>query len=177
MRILLRLLTGIVLLVAVLALGSFLLPREVAVARSVTIDAAPEAVFPHVNSLQKTEAWSPWMQRDPEVKLDYAGPEAGVGNKMTWASEDPQVGNGTQEITLSVENEKVETALDFGPMGTAKASFTLAAAGEGTEITWGFVTDTGYNPMARYMGMMMDRWVGADYETGLGNLKSLVEGG
>ena len=25
------------------------------------------------------------------------------------------------------------------------------------------------------MGLMMDRWVGGDYETGLANLKSVVE--
>jgi len=32
------------------------------------------------------------------------------------------------------------------------------------------------NPMGRWMGLMMDGWVGPDYETGLSNLKSLVEG-
>jgi hypothetical protein len=156
---------------------AFLLPREVQVARSVVIEAPAEEIFPHVNAMKMTEAWSPWLGKDPQVQLTYEGPEAGVGNKMSWASDVPEVGNGTQEITLSVENEKVETALDFGDMGTAKASFTLAAAEGGTELTWGFVTDTGMNPMFRWMGLMMDGWVGADYERGLGNLKALVEGG
>jgi hypothetical protein len=35
----------------------------------------------------------------------------------------------------------------------------------------------GVNPVGRWMGLMMDRWVGADYERGLANLKALVEGG
>ena len=177
MRFIRRLITAVVVIVVVLVAVAFLLPREVEVARSITIDAPAEEIFPHVNSMQMTEAWSPWLERDPEVQLTYAGPEAGVGKKLTWASEVPEVGSGTQEITASVENERVETALDFGPMGTANASFVLAAADGGTEVTWGFVTDLGMNPMARYMGLMMDRWVGGDYETGLGNLKTLVEGG
>ncbi len=101
----------------------------------------------------------------------------GVGNKLTWASEHPQVGNGTQEITASVENERVETALDFGSMGTADAFFSLKANGDVTDVTWGFTTDMGSNPVSRWMGLMMDKWVGGDYETGLNRLKALVEAG
>lgn len=177
MRFLKNLIIGLVVLAAVLVGVAYLLPREVAVARSVTIEAAPEAIFPHVNAMQATEAWSPWLDRDPNVQLSYEGPEAGVGNKLSWASEVREVGSGTQVITVSVPNERVETALDFGPMGTATASFVLVPQGAATEVTWGFVTDLGMNPVARYMGLMMDRWVGGDYETGLNNLKALVEAG
>ena len=43
-------------------------------------------------------------------------------------------------------------------------------------MTWGFESDLGMNPMARWMGLMMDSLVGGDYEQGLANLKDLVEG-
>ena len=176
-----RVLRGIFVLVAVgaaiLAVVTYVLPREVAVERSVTIEAPPEAIFPHLNSLRATEAWSPWLERDPQVKLVYSGPDFGVGNRMKWESEHPQVGSGTQEITASVENSRVRTALDFGAMGTARASFDLEPDGAVTELTWGFVTDTGMNPFARWMGLMMDRWVGSDYEAGLSRLRELVERG
>jgi hypothetical protein len=33
----------------------------------------------------------------------------------------------------------------------------------------------GMNPVGRYMGLMMDRWVGGDYERGLLQLKAQVE--
>ena len=164
-------------LVVLLAAGAFLLPREVAVERSIAIDAPPDAVFPHLNSTQAMGEWSPWLGRDPNIQLAFSGPETGAGNKLDWTSEVPEVGNGSQEITAVVENERVETALDFGEMGTAEAWLTLAPSGDSTEVVWGFVTDTGMNPMARYFGLMMDKWVGGDYETGLANLKALVEGG
>lgn len=175
MRWIRRILITLIMLIVALVAVAFVLPREAVVARSITIDATPEAVFPHVNSMKNTEAWSPWMGRDPNIQISYEGPEMGEGNKLIWASEHPQVGNGTQTITASVENERVETALDFGSMGTADAYFDLKSVEGGTEITWGFSTDAGMNPMARWMGLMMDKWVGADYEAGLSNLKSIVE--
>jgi hypothetical protein len=169
---------GIVAVLAVVFVGgAFFLPQEVTVSRTASINAAPEAVFPHVNSLKATEKWSPWLGIDPEVKTTFSGPDQGVGAKLEWESDHPQVGSGSQEIVLSTANERVETALDFGEMGTAKAAFLLSGTGETTEITWNLVSDMGTNPVGRWMGLMMDNWVGADYEKGLSNLKALVEQG
>ncbi|MEO0917942.1 MAG: SRPBCC family protein [Pseudomonadota bacterium] len=174
-----RILKWLIGIVAVLAIvfvaGGFLLPRDVTVARSIEINAAPEAVFPHVNSLKATEGWSPWLERDPNVQLTYNETESGVGSAMEWASDEPTVGKGKQEIIESIENESVTTALDFGEMGLAQAKFTLDGAGDATTVTWSLDTDMGAGPVGRWMGLMMDSWVGGDYEQGLTNLKVLVE--
>ena len=174
---LIKRLVQFVLVIAVLLVAvAYLLPREVEVNRTATIAAPPEAVFEHVASLQKFSEWSPWGNIDPDMKVSYSGPDMGVGNKMEWQSEHPNVGNGAQEITAIVENERVESALDFGEMGTALASFDLVKSGDGTEITWGLKSDMGNNPIGRWMGLMMDKWIGADYEKGLAALKAKVEG-
>lgn len=176
MRILKWLLGSLVVLILALVVIGMLLPREVSVARSIEIDAAAADVFPHVNSLKAMEAWSPWLSRDPEVKLTYNEVESGDGAAMEWASEQPDVGNGRQEIIESNLNESVVTALDFGEMGLAQAKFLLAEAQGATTVTWTLDTDMGAGPMGRWMGLMMDSWVGSDYEAGLANLKALVEG-
>ena len=175
MRLIKRLFIILLVLVVALAGLSYLLPGRAEVSRSITIDAPPATIFPLVNSMQETEKWSPWLSRDPETKLAYSGPQAGVGNTLNWSSDNPQVGTGSQEIVESVENRQVRTALDFGPMGTASASFVLQPKGQSTQVTWGFTSDLGLNPMSRWMGLMMDSWVGNDYERGLENLKALVE--
>ena len=95
---------------------------------------------------------------------------------MTWASDVPNVGNGTQEIVASTENARVDTALDFGEQGLANATFLLEPSGEGTKVTWTLETDAGFNPMARYFGLLLDGFVGPDYEKGLANLKAVAEG-
>lgn len=59
------------------------------------------------------------------------------------------------DITASTENERVETALDFRSMGTANAFIAMQGTGDATDVTWGFSTDLGMNPISRWMGLMM----------------------
>ncbi len=69
-------------LAIVLALLSFLLPRGVAVTRSIVTDAPPEDVFRHVDSLQAFDTWSPPEMGQATAWLDLATvPE---GTEVTW---------------------------------------------------------------------------------------------
>jgi hypothetical protein len=52
----------------------------------------------------------------------------------------------------------------------------LEPAGAGTRVTWTNEGDMGTNPVNRYFGLFMDRLVGPDFEGGLKNLKTIVEG-
>lgn len=177
MRFMKKLFLGVLGLIIGLVAAAYILPREVPVIRSIVIDAPPEEIFPYVNSLQRAAEWSPWLGIDPDVELTYSGPDEGVGNSLSWVSDHPNVGSGQQEITASEPNERVVSSLDFGDMGLATAQFTLERDGDGTKVVWGLLADMGMNPIGRWMGLMMDGWVGPDYEKGLANLKALVEGG
>lgn len=176
MRLAGRILIGIAILVAVLAGVGMLLPRNVEVTRSTVIEAPPGEIFGYVNSLQRAAEWSPWLGIDPDVQTRFSGPPEGVGNRMEWTSDNDQVGDGSQEISESVADSRVVSLLDFGAMGTATAWFDLQPEGGATRVTWGLDADMGAGPVGRWMGLMMDGWVGADYERGLSNLKALVEG-
>jgi hypothetical protein len=170
-----RVVGGILLLGIALTIIAFILPRVVTVERSVVINATPDKIFPYLNIMRNGELWSPWLKRDPEAELIYTGPGGGVGSKMEWRSDNKNVGNGTATITESVENKGIKTALNFGSQGTANAWFNLNPQDQSTEVFWGFDTDMGMNPISRWMGLMMDKWVGEDYALGLANLKELVE--
>ena len=176
MKLVRNIVIGVVGVLALVMVIGLFLPRNVSVERSVVIDAPPEAVFARVNSLSGFNDWSPWYGRDPDALYAIEGPESGVGSKMSWKSDQKDVGSGTLEIVESRAPEYVESALDFGRQGGGIASFTLEPAGEaGTEIRWSFSTDMGANPLARYFGLMMDSYIGPDYETGLAKLKDVVE--
>jgi hypothetical protein len=176
MRLLRNILIGGVALVGLALIAGFFLPRHVIVERELIVDAPPEAIFPHVSSLQAFAAWSPWGDLDPDMQVAYSGPDTGVGNVMEWTSEHPNVGNGRQEIVELVENERVLTDLDFGDMGTARAWWQLDPEGSGTRVTWGLDADMGAGPIGRWFGLMMDGMVGGDYERGLSRLQAAVEG-
>lgn len=168
-------LLGLVALILIIVAGAYLTPRNVHVERTVTIDASAEVIFRYLNNYQHFYRWSPWSDRDPNATYAFEGPAEGVGARMTWSGND-KVGTGAQEITVSEFPHHLETHLDFEEEGVATAYFDLVPAeGGGTDVTWGFDTDMGMNPIARYIGLMMDKWVGADYEQGLENLRDLVE--
>lgn len=168
---------GFVGLAAILIAAAYALPRQIEVERSIVIAAEPDEIFPYLDSLKKFNAWSPWAERDPDTAYVFSGPDFGAGAKSTWSSGHPQVGNGSQEIMESVSNEFIRTHLDFGSDGVAEGYYKLARVDNGTEVVWGFESDMGNNPVARYVGLMMDKLVGEDFAKGLDRLKSLVEEG
>ena len=170
-----RWLLYILIFLALLVLAGFLFPRVATTERSVYIAEPPEIVFPYVNNFRNFNKWSPWYQIDPDTKYSYSGFGEGVGATMSWTSEDPKVGNGSQTITASEPYSRVDTALDFGAQGKAQAEFKLVPQGSGTNVTWSFSSEMGSGPIARWMGLMVSKMVGTSYEQGLQKLKSVVE--
>jgi len=166
---------AIIIVLVLVVVVAYMLPRYATVSRSIEIDAPPAMIYPLVSDLRRAGEWSPWLERDPEVEVTFTGPADGVGQTMNWTSEKPDVGSGSQSITMLEPDSKVETALDFGDQGTATASFDLMSQGTATKVTWGFSSDLGFNPVARYFGLMFDKWIGADYEKGLAKLKTVAE--
>ncbi|MBX2869904.1 MAG: SRPBCC family protein [Acidiferrobacterales bacterium] len=165
----------LIILIVILGAISLLLPQESNVSRSTVITAPPEKVFSYVNSMKQFNKWSPWAELDPNTVMKFSGPESGLGSAMEWSSEDPSVGKGKQVIVAVVDNKLVETSLEFDGQDGAVARWLLEPDSGGTKIEWHFNTQWGYNPIGRYMGLMMDKWVGSAYEDGLVNLKNLVE--
>ncbi|MGI9434199.1 MAG: SRPBCC family protein [Geminicoccaceae bacterium] len=163
------------LVIIVIVAIAYILPGKVHVERATVIEAPPAKVFQLVNGFEDFNQWSPWYERDPEGDYQIDGPVFGVGARMSWASDKPDVGQGSQEIIESVQDKLVRTKLDFGEMGNANAFFAIEPTGEHTKLVWGFDTDLGLNPVSRYFGLMFERWIGPDYEHGLAKLKALAE--
>jgi carbon monoxide dehydrogenase subunit G len=164
----------VVVVIVVFIGGGYVLPGETVVQRQIVIAAPPEKVFVIVGNMKRFNEWSPWADIDPNIQYKFEGPETGVGQKMSWTSNNPDVGNGSQTITSFEENKRTTVDLDFGDMGKAVASMELAPVSGGTGVTWGFKTEL-KGVMERWFGLMFDRWIGADYEKGLAKLKALAE--
>ncbi len=165
----------IVVLVVLIIIGGFVLPSEQSVSRSTVIDADQAEIFALVSDYREFNRWSPWAARDPETKYTYGGPDAAVGSTLSWDSEDPNVGRGQQEIVAMEQGTMVRNKLTFDGFDQASyATMTLEPAGNGTRVTWEFEANLD-SFLGRYMGLMMDDWVGADYEDGLARLKAVVE--
>ena len=166
-------------LLVVIVIVGLLLPSRVHVERKITIDAEPEAIYSLIANFEEWDQWSPWAKLDSEAEMTIIG--KGLGQKMTWSSEDSRVGKGSQEIMALNAPTQIKTHLDFGEQGMADASFDLIAENNATEVTWSLDTDMRegvpvyMKPFSAYLGFFMDSRLGKDYERGLANLRAQVE--
>jgi hypothetical protein len=176
MTVLKRVIIGLVTLIVLVVVIGFLLPRQVHIERSIVINAPQAELFEALNSFKRFNEFSPWAALDPDTQYTYDGPANGVGAKMSWVSNDPELGSGTNEIVESRAPDFIRTRLDFGGQ-LAEATFTFAPADAATRVTWGFDGDLGNNPVMRFVGLMFDKWIGSDYERGLARMKEVMEQG
>ncbi|MGE4220175.1 MAG: SRPBCC family protein [Alphaproteobacteria bacterium] len=174
-------------LIAVAGLGALALaallayaatrPDSFRIERRAFIAAPPEAIFPHINGFRTWAAWSPWEGKDPAMRREYGTRTAGVDASYAWAG-NRLVGEGRMEIVESVPPTRIVIRLTFLKPFKARntAEFTLTPQPGGTEVTWAMHGPSPY--LSKLMGVVcnMDRMVGKEFETGLGNLKRVVEG-
>lgn len=174
---LIKILIGLAGLVVVFAAVVAMQPSEFRVARSAVIAAPVPAVFAQVNDFRKWPAWSPYEKLDPAMKKTYAGPPAGTGASYAWAG-NGHAGVGRATITESRPNELVRIRLDFERpfAGTAVAEFAFKPEGERTRVEWSLNGTNNFVAKAVHMFMNMDRMVGAQFEEGLAQLRSVTEG-
>ena len=106
----------------------------------------------------------------------YSGAASGVGAVYAWHG-NKKVGTGRMEITEALPASKLTIALDFmSPWESHNtASFSLAAAGDATDVTWTMTGPNTYLSKVMSVFVSMDRMVGPDFEAGLVNLKTVVE--
>lgn len=154
---------------------SMFLPATIKVRRTRIIPASPSVLFQQVNTLRNWERWSPWHQADPGMSLSYNEIPAGVGAHYAWQSKHRQVGKGAMTITETRPDEVIVTDMQFMEQGGARAAFRFEPVNNGTLVTWEMAMAIGQHPARKLMGLMMDKWVGKDFERGLENLEKLVK--
>ncbi len=166
----------IIVTVAITAVVLFLVaaavaPKTFTVKRTTIIHASPQNIFNQVNSLQKMEAWGPWQKQDSTIKNTYTGPVSGVGNKTLWTSK--KSGPGSMEITESSAPTSISMLVTIGNFNPFTAHFTFTPVEGGSEVTWAAGGNMNY-PW-NIFSMFADKTMGPDFESGLANLKSIVE--
>jgi effector-binding domain-containing protein len=175
MKTLKKILLGILIVVALLVVIAFFLPQNVHVERSLEMNAPAKIVYNQVIDLHSWDKWAKWNQIDPEMKVEYINKGFGENAGYSWTSDHPNVGSGKLLITEAVHYDSIATSMDFMEEGTATSYFLFNEEAGKTNVLWGFDTDLGYNPIARWFGLMFDSMIGPDFEEGLENLKVVSE--
>ena len=168
----------LVILAAVLGLLIFAAtrPDDFRVERKMLINAPPENIFGLVNDLRKWNSWSPWIKKDPNMKVSFRGPAVGAGSVYEWEG-NHEVGKGIMKITGSSPNSRILMDLDFGEPFEAynKVEFTFVPQEQATQVTWSIHGPQPY--MAKLFTLFMDieKAIGKDFMDGLSGIRAIAE--
>ncbi|WP_166298947.1 MULTISPECIES: SRPBCC family protein [unclassified Bradyrhizobium] len=162
--------------IAVILILAATKPGTLRVTRAISIDAPAERVFPLINDFHQWTVWSPYENRDPDMKRIYSGAERGHGAVYAWDG-NKNVGAGRMEILQSSAPSKIVIKLDFiKPFeGHNTAEFTMLPQGDATSVTWTMYGPAVFMSKVMQVFMNLDRMIGRDFEIGLANLKKLTE--
>lgn len=160
--------TGALVLMAFLFIG-FLLPGTWTASRELVLQAAPEQIFPHLDS---PTAWREWNAL-PDSGLTLGGPPRGTGARMSW--DHPDWGSGSFEIVEARPYTEVRYVVEVegGAMRT-EGTLELTPQGGRTLVTWTETGDFGWNPLMGYWGLFMERAQGRELAKNLVRLGELV---
>lgn len=151
-------------------LVGILLPGTVEVTRSVEVEAAPDAVFPLLNDLERWTEWTPWG----EVESRLEGPGTGAGSRRVW--DDPGLGSGSLTLVASRPLSGIDYRVDVEDGAISfEGTISVAARGGGAVVTWTERADLGWNPLLGWTALGMDESQGRQLEESLDRLKARVE--
>ncbi len=177
MKILKKILIGILGLVALVLIVALFVKKEYAVVREITINKAKQEVFDYLKFLKNQDNFSVWAQRDSNMKKEFKGTDGTVGFVSAWDG-NKEVGKGEQEIKKITEGERLDFELRFIEPFEAKDNAymtTEAVDTVHTKVTWGFDGKMNYPMNLMLVFMDMDKMLGPDLEKGLTNLKGVLE--
>ncbi len=151
------------------------LPSVATVQKSVVVDRPLELIYDDLLDFNIYKQWSPWSEQEPDAEAVITGMPGEIGHKWEWKGE--KLGVGSLELKefetyVSIYNELIFVE---PRQAVAKDLWQLERTDEGfTKITWIYEGEAKY-PFGRYAGLMMESFLGKDYEKGLENLKTYFE--
>ncbi len=169
-----RLFAVLLAIVVVILIVGFMLPRQVTVERSVTIDQPAEVIFEVLSDFRHFSQWSPWHEADPDAGYRIEGPPSGVGATLVW-SDEAGSGAGRLWIVGVSPNERIDMEMELGD-SEVESYFRLEPDGLGQRVTWGMQVEFGvFDLTGRYIGLMLPSLIGRSYRDGLERLADYLD--
>jgi len=176
MKIVGKILLGLVAVIVVLVLASFVfMSGKYHFEESMVMDATPEQIHEYVGELKMWKEWGPWHEDDPTLAYTYADNTTEVGGACSWDSE--KSGPGRTVLTAVDPQKGIDFDLFFGEDDAyeAKGSIKYEKVDGGTKVTWSMDGDNGMNPIGRWMMALMGGTMEEMFQKGLVSIKDRTE--
>lgn len=178
MGILKKLLLFVIAVVAILLIAGLFVKKDYAVEKEVVIHRSEVDVFRYLKMVKNQDNFSVWNKKDPNAKKEYRGTDGQVGFIAFWDSANKEVGKGEQEIIDIVENQRIDLKLRFKEPFEAEDNAYFITEKIGlyeTKVIWGFKGKMNYPMNLMLLTFDMDKEIGGALQTGLNDLKTILE--
>jgi uncharacterized protein YndB with AHSA1/START domain len=173
-----KIVLALTVIIALPLIAALFIKTHYSVVRSITIERPNAQVFDYIKYLKNQDNFSKWTMMDPDMKKTYRGEDGEAGFVSAWASENPDVGVGEQEIIKITPNERVDFELRFiSPFEATEPAYmsTKSLSDTSTQVDWGFSGHMDYPMNLMLVVMDFETMIGNDLQEGLNNLKQLLE--
>lgn len=170
-----RILKVLGVIVALYLVVALFAPGSYKVERSKEMMASPEVIYSLIGDFSEWDSWSPWVEKDPTLKMTRSGDPFTKGHKSEWEGDPELSGKGSMTMTELIENEKICYDLHFVDMNmTSQGVVQIIAGEEKSTVKWWDEGDIPFlfRPMMLFMDM--DGMMGVDFERGLTKLDSVA---
>ncbi len=142
--------------------------------RSIVINAEQEKVFDYLSDFHNFKNWSPY-EDDGSLQRIYSGSDKGLGSIYEWSGK--EMGTGRMEMVEIDRPSLIKIKLDFSvPMEAHNtAEYKIEKEKDSTKVSWIMYGKNNFVSKVFSTFIDMDKMVGGDFETGLQNLKKLIE--
>ena len=178
MKIIRNIFIFLLILNASLLIIGYFLPSEYTVSRQVTIQRSSSDIFQYAKLVKNQFNYNVWWRLDTNQVTTYSGDDGAIGFKANWTSELESVGSGEQEIMGIQENERLDFRLHFQKPFESNATSSMefkSIDSLSTQVTWNIDGEMVYPYNALLLFMSMEEVMGSDLQSGLNNLKAILE--
>ncbi len=152
-----------------------ILPTSSYVEKSIVIHKPIDDVFDYALDLHNYQQWSSWTHLDKTAKFEVIADSTGFTHKIQWTGD--TLGDGYLVRRRIVRDSIIVSDMilikpwDSKAVDIMKFEPTL----DGVKVSWANKMQMDY-PFGRYMGLVMESFLGDDYQKGLQKLKTFCEG-
>lgn len=178
MKVFKKILIVLVIIIAIPLVIALFVKKDYDVKREVIIEKPVKVVFDYVKYLKNQDNFAKWSSIDPNMKKTYTGTDGAVGFVSAWDSDHKDVGKGEQEIIKITEGKRIDFELRFlEPFKATEPAFMSTECISKTEtiVVWGFQGHMNYPMNLMFLFMDFEEMIGNDLQTGLENLKDILE--
>jgi len=171
MKLFKKILIGLLILVALILILAYFLPRELQVKVGKTVDAPANYVYNYLNDLNNNEEWDPWARKDETMTMTMGDKTVGEGASYSWDSENS--GSGTLTVQSVSANEKIVSTIESPQMGNVNVVYEFIPENKDkSELVWDFQSTTSW-PM-NIMNYFIIPSIKSEFEDGIDNINEVV---